>query len=80
MLTDIARQAALIACAIESNQFTAKERDFFIDGLKRMMSTFVEALVQMIAITIKKLWNALVEAVWSTLNTIARAALPVPSL
>lgn len=77
-LQSLAQQSALVAGMIEANAFTAAERDFYLDGLGQMARGFAETLVQMIVVEIEKLYNAIVTAIYDSINKVAGVALIVP--
>ena len=60
----IAQQAALIARGIESGEITDETRDYFLDSLEDMALNFVRTLRGLVQITIEKVWNAVVQAIW----------------
>ncbi|WP_423198277.1 MULTISPECIES: hypothetical protein [unclassified Cupriavidus] len=74
----LARQSALVAGMLEANMFTNAERDFHLEGLKDMATSFVDTLAQLITITIQKVWNAVVKVIWNTINELAGTVLSIP--
>lgn len=77
-LRSLAQQAALIAGMIEANQFTDDERDFYLIGLKQMAIGFVQTLVGIIEVDIEKIANAVLSAIYRSINTVAHATLAIP--
>ena len=60
----IAQHAAFIARGIESGEITAETRDYFLDSLEDMALNFVRTLRGLVQITIERVWNAVVQAIW----------------
>jgi hypothetical protein len=77
-LQSVAHQAALITGMIEANQFTDDERDFYLIGLKQMIMGFAQTLIGIIEVEIEKIYNAIVEAIYQSINTVAHVTLPLP--
>jgi hypothetical protein len=73
----IAHQASLVSAGIISGEITAETRDFFLDGLKDMSRNFVNTLVGMSAVTVEKVWNAVVGVIWKAISTAAGVVLKV---
>jgi hypothetical protein len=78
-LHSLAQQAALIAGMIEANQFTDDERDFYLIGLKQMAIGFVQTLVGIIEVEIEKIVNAVLSAIYRSINAVAHSALAIPA-
>ncbi|CAB3794522.1 hypothetical protein [Pararobbsia alpina] len=74
-LRSLAQQSALVAGMIEANAFTAAERIFYLDGLEQMAKGFVETLVQVIVVEIEKIYNAVVSAIYESINKLTGVAL-----
>jgi hypothetical protein len=73
----LAQQAALVAGMIEANQFTPDEKDFYLDGLKQMTRGFVETVIQVIVVAIEEIYNAVIAAIYKTINSLTGLALAV---
>jgi hypothetical protein len=76
----IAQQAKLVAAGIATGQITDETRDFFLDGLKDMALSFANTLAGLVAVTIEKIWNAVVGVLWKAISDAAGIALPIPNL
>ncbi|SAL61142.1 hypothetical protein [Caballeronia humi] len=76
----LVHQSALVTGMIEANVFTAAERSFYLDGLGQMAQGFAETLVQLIVVELEKLTNAVVDAIYASINTVAGVALSAPRL
>ncbi len=70
----LAKQAAWIAEATISKEITAKERDYFLKDLKELSLNFVRTIVALTALTIEKIWNAIVGTLWGAMNSALDAA------
>ncbi|CAB3751794.1 hypothetical protein [Paraburkholderia humisilvae] len=77
-LQSLAQQSALITGMIEANEFTDDERDFYLIGLKQMAMGFAQTLIGIVVVEVEKLFNAIITAIYQSINTIAGAALPLP--
>ncbi|CAB3809910.1 hypothetical protein LMG28614_07162 [Paraburkholderia ultramafica] len=77
-LQSIAQQSALVAGMIEANAFTVAERKFYLDGLGQMARGFVDTFVQLAEVVIEKLYNAVVNAIYESINGLAGVALVAP--
>jgi hypothetical protein len=71
----IAHQAGLVSAGIASGQITDETKDFFLDGLKDMSRNFVNTLVGMSAVTVEKVWNAVVGVIWKAISAATGVAL-----
>jgi hypothetical protein len=77
-LKAIAQQAGLIEVGIKSGQITDETREFFLDSLEDMALSFVKTLRGLVMVTVEKVWNAIVNVVWTA---IAKATgLPLSAL
>ena len=63
----IAQQAALVEIGIQTGQITDETKDFFLDGLEDMALNFVKTLRGLLMVTIEKVWNAIVGAIWKAI-------------
>ncbi|WP_204126627.1 hypothetical protein [Pseudomonas ogarae] len=68
-LKSIAKQSALVASGIASGEIEEDEKDFFLDTIENMIRNFANTLRGLIAVTIEKLWNALVGVVWKAISS-----------
>lgn len=78
-LQAMAQQAKWIAAASLSGELSSDMRDFFLNTLKDTATNFANTLKGLVVITIEKVWNALVGALWGAINTAIGAALPLPA-
>ena len=77
----IAQQSALVEIGIQTGQITDETKDFFLDGLEDMALNFVRTLRGLLMVTIEKVWNAIVGAIWKAIQaSIPGITLPVPTL
>lgn len=77
-LQALAQQAILVESGILSGQITAETREFFLDSLEQMALNFVNTLRGLVEITIEKVWNAIVEAIWRAIGAATGMVLPKP--
>ena len=76
-LRALAKQAAWIAEATAKNELNEEERAFFLRNLADMARNFVKVLQGLAAITIEKLWNAVVDVLWGAIRG-AAGSIPLP--
>ena len=76
----LAQQAALVESGILSGQITEETRDFFLDSLEDMALNFAKTLRGLVAITVEKVWNAVVGVIWKAIAAGTGIALPLPAL
>jgi hypothetical protein len=57
---------------------TVAERKFYLDGLGQMACGFVDIFVQLAEVVIEKLYNAVVNAIYESINGLAGVALVAP--
>src|ERR1700743_2076750 len=67
-LTAMAQQAKWIAAATLTGELSSDMRDFFLNTLKDSAVNFANTLKGLVLITIEKVWNALVGALWRALG------------
>jgi hypothetical protein len=77
-LQAIALQTHVVASGIATGNISPELQDFFLDSLKDMISSFTRVLKGLVAVTIEKIWNAVVGVVWSAISTAIGTALTVP--
>ena len=78
-LEALAKQAAWIAEATAKNEINAEQREFFLQNLAEMARNFVKVLQGLAAITIEKLWNAVVNVLWGAIRgAVGNIPLPLP--
>ena len=67
-LTAMAQQAKWIAAATLTGELSSDMRDFFLNTLKDSAVNFANTLKGLVMITIEKVWNALVGALWTAIG------------
>jgi hypothetical protein len=67
-LEAIARQAAFVSEGIANGEITTATRDFFLDSLEEMALSFAKTLRGLMAVTVEKVWNAVVGVLWSAIE------------
>jgi hypothetical protein len=77
-LQAMAQQAKWIAAATLSGELTSDMRDFFLNTLKDSAINFANTLKGLVVITIEKIWNALVNTLWTAIGTATGVAFPRP--
>lgn len=77
-LAAMAQQAKWIAASSLAGDLTPDMRDFFLNTLKDSATNFVNTLKGLAIITIEKVWNALVGALWGAINSAIGTVLPLP--
>lgn len=65
----LAQQARLIAAAIVSGEIDEDLSDYFLDSLEDMALNFARTLRGLLAVTIEKVWNAVVGAIWGAIES-----------
>ncbi len=79
-LEAIARQSAFVAKGIATGEITEATRDFFLDSIEDMALSFAKTLRGLVLVTVEKVWNAAVAAIWKAISTATGFALPLPAL
>lgn len=77
-LNAMAKQAAWIAEASLNGELDDDLRDFFLDNLEDMAKNFANTLRGLLAVTIEKIWNAVVTTLWKAIESAANITLPLP--
>jgi len=67
-LEAIAKQTLIIQKGIISGDIDDDLKEFFFDGLEAMALNFVNTLKGILSVTIEKIWNAIVDLLWNTIN------------
>jgi hypothetical protein len=78
-LSAMAQQAKWIAAASVTGELSADMRDFFLNTLKDSAINFANTLKGLVVITIEKVWNALVGALWTAIGNAIGVAVPLPA-
>jgi uncharacterized protein with HEPN domain len=76
----IAQQTKLVATGIATGQISEETREFFLDGLEDMALNFAKTLRGLLMVTIEKVWNAVVGAIWNAISSVTHLVLPAPVL
>jgi len=76
----IAHQAEWIAESFVAGMIDVGTRDFFLKQLADTTAVFAKTVAGLALITIEKVWNAVVDVLWHSINTAIGAALPLPPL
>jgi hypothetical protein len=79
-LEAIAKQTAFVASGITSGEITDATKDFFLDGIEDMVRSFSNTLRGLTAVTIEKVWNAIVGVIWDAIGKSAGIALHIPGI
>lgn len=77
-LAAMAQQAKWIAAATLTGELSSDMRDYFLGTLKDSAVNFANTLKGLVLITIEKVWNALVGALWTAIGNAIGIALPLP--
>ena len=77
-LAAMAQQAKWTAAATLTGELSSDMRDFFLNTLKDSAVNFANTLKGLVMITIEKVWNALVGALWTAIGNAIGIALPLP--
>jgi hypothetical protein len=77
-LAAMAQQAKWIAAASVTGELSSDMRDYFLNTLKDSAVNFANTLKGLVLITIEKVWNALVGALWTAIGNAIGIALPLP--
>ncbi|MBV8978824.1 MAG: hypothetical protein JO261_15700 [Alphaproteobacteria bacterium] len=75
-LAAMAQQAKWIAAATLSGDLSTEMRDYFLQTLKDSAINFANTLKGLVVVTVEKVWNALVGALWTAISNAIGAALP----
>ena len=77
-LAAMAQQAKWIAAASLTGELSSDMRDFFLNTLKDSAVNFANTLKGLVIITVEKLWNALVGALWTAIGNAIGIPLTLP--
>ncbi|WP_444921648.1 hypothetical protein ACJJID_04370 [Microbulbifer sp. CnH-101-G] len=78
-LSALALQAKMIAKAIAEGEIDDDLRDYFLDSIEDMALNFAKTLRGLLAITIEKVWNAVVRVIWNALEACTGISLKIAS-
>ncbi len=77
-LAAMAQQAKWIAAASLTGELSSDMRDFFLNTLKDSAVNFANTLKGLVVITVEKVWNALVGALWTAIGNAIGIPLQLP--
>ena len=77
-LRALAKQAAWIAEATANGELDDDLRAFFLENLDAVARNFADTLVGLAALTVEKVWNAVVGVLWKAIERAAGIALGRP--
>lgn len=78
-LKAIAKQSERVATGIATGKITPETKQFFLDSLKDLVTGFVQTLTGIIAVTIEKVWNAIIGVIWNTISKTIGITLAIPA-
>ncbi|TGL35436.1 hypothetical protein EHQ52_13315 [Leptospira koniambonensis] len=67
-LRDIVKQAAELQQGIIAGEISKENEAYFSQGIKDMTVNFANTLEGLALVTVEKLWNAIVDAVWAAIE------------
>ncbi|MFS1526142.1 hypothetical protein ACL7TT_18900 [Microbulbifer sp. 2304DJ12-6] len=76
-LSALALQTQLITKAILNREINEDLRDYFLDSLEDMALNFAKTLRGLLAVTIEKVWNAIVGVLWTAIEACTGISLKV---
>lgn len=65
----IAKQTLIIQKGILNGDIDEDLKEFFFEGLEAMALNFVNTLKGILAVTIEKVWNAIVDLLWNAIES-----------
>lgn len=68
-LKAIAKQAEMVAQGIATGEITDETREFFLQGIEDMTRNFANTLQGLVAVTVEKVWNAMVGVIWKAIES-----------
>lgn len=66
----IAKQTLIIQKGVMDGDIDEDLKEFFFNGLEAMALNFVNTLKGLLAVTIEKIWNAIVDILWKAIESI----------
>ncbi len=73
----IAQQSVYVAAGMADGSISGATQAYFLDSIEEMVRSFVNTLSGMVAVMVEQVWNAIVGAIWSAINTATGSALKV---
>jgi len=65
----VAKQTLIIQTGILNGDIDEELKEFFFDGLEAMALNFVNTLKGILSVTIEKIWNGIVDALWNVIES-----------
>lgn len=75
-LAAMAKQAAWIAEAAAKRELEGDLLEFFLKNLQDLARNFAQALRGLVALTVERVWNALVGVLWDAIERVAGFSMP----
>ena len=66
----IAKQTLIIKEGVINGDIDEELQEFFLNGLEAMALNFVNTLKGLLSVTVEKIWNAIVDAIWKTIQSV----------
>lgn len=66
----IAKQTLIIQKGVLNGDIDEDLKEFFLNGLEAMALNFVNTLKGILSVTIEKVWNAIVDALWKAIESV----------
>jgi hypothetical protein len=70
-LEAIAKQTDMLKNAILAGTIDDDLKEFFMQCLEAMVLNFLNTLIGLVAVTVEKVWNAIVDLLWKTIGVVA---------
>ena len=78
-LQDIAQQSVNFAVGLADHSIKDDEQQDFLDNIAEMTRSFANTLAGLMVVEAEKIWNAVVEVIWNTINTATGLTLSAPA-
>ncbi|HHT00795.1 MAG TPA: hypothetical protein ENK73_08080 [Thiomicrospira sp.] len=75
-LKAIAEQTVMVEMGIATGEITEATQEFFLKSIKELVKNFTETLKGLMLVTINKLYNAILDVIWTSIRTATHSALP----
>ena len=66
----IAKQAVIIQRGVLNGDIDEDLKEYFLEGLEAMALNFVNTLKGILAVTVEKIWNAIVDVLLKTIDSV----------
>lgn len=73
----IAQQSVFVAAGIVDGSISGATQNYFLDSIEEMVRSFVNTLSGMVAVMAEEVWNSVVGAIWTAINTATGLSLKV---